>query len=57
MRGCVDTCWLPLAGNTQPVQWPQYTIGGRENIILEDSISTENATNLCGFWDTIGYDY
>ena len=57
MRGCVDTCWLLLAGNTQSVQWPQYTIGGRENIILEDSISTENATNLCGFWDTIGYDY
>merc|ERR1711934_342363 len=44
------------AANNQP-QWPEFATATRENIVLQDAITTENALELCTFWDSIGYDY
>jgi carboxylesterase type B len=39
----------------QPFQLPVYTPAGRELVVLNLTSTVENTTDLCGFWDTLGY--
>ncbi len=39
----------------QQFQLPAYTPQGRELVVLNLTSVVENTTELCGFWDSLGY--
>jgi hypothetical protein len=50
--------WTSFAKGDAPApqaQWPQWSADQRQNIVLNDTLTVEDSTDLCGFWDTIGY--
>lgn len=58
--GCSPVCGVLdlAAGASSQVNWEQFTVSGRENIVLADTRVNQNGVALCAdFWDAIGYDY
>jgi hypothetical protein len=45
----------PNARANQQFQLPAYTPQGRQLVVLNITSTVENTTELCGFWDTLGY--
>ena len=37
--------------------WPQFERQGRKSMVLGDNQRVESLSDLCGFWDSVGYDY
>eukprot|EP00047_Mylnosiga_fluctuans_P002809 m.226020 g.226020 ORF g.226020 m.226020 type:complete len:533 (+) comp11358_c0_seq1:20-1618(+) len=52
--------WTSFARTGMPnatFPWPVYNATSRPNIILQETMTTENTVELCSMWDMIGYTH
>ena len=44
--------------NTPAFEWPAFTTSTQRNVVLDaPTITAENSTAVCQFWDKVGYDH
>jgi carboxylesterase type B len=47
----------PNKSGTQPFQWPAYTGASRKTLVIDQQMTVADYTELCTFWDKVGYTH